>query len=88
MKFIDPLKEPNKWLTAVLIDWLDQDTPEARADLEEAIRYVVDLIEPGLIPQLFQPWIDMYQSLLAEQENNPSSEYYLYSPKDRKVQSL
>lgn len=69
-KYIDPRKEPCKWLEATLIDLLEQDTKESKAALKWAFQRMALWLEPGIIDQLFVPWIEEYLSLLAQHENN------------------
>jgi len=64
---------PNAWLQAVLLDMLDQNTDESRADLAEAIQILSQSVEPGVVDQSFGPWIDRYLELLAEHESKQSS---------------
>ena len=64
---------------------LEQDTEDSRADLREGITRLVGWFEPGLIDQLFADWADEYLGLLAELENNRSSDPALCSPKDPQV---
>ena len=73
-KYLDPCKEPNKWLGAVLIDLLEQDTEESKEALKWAFPRMAQWLEPGIIDQLFVPWIDQYMELLAEDENNHCNE--------------
>ena len=69
-KYLDPEVEPCKWLGAVLIDLLEQDTEESREALKWAFPRMAQWLEPGIIDQLFAPWIENYLQLLDEQENN------------------
>jgi hypothetical protein len=69
-KYLDPEVEPCKWLGAVLIDLLEQDTDESREALKWAFPRMAQWLEPGIIDQLFAPWIENYLQLLDEQENN------------------
>ena len=69
-KYIDPRGEPCKWLGAVLIDLLEQDTEESKEALKWAFPRMAQWLEPGIIDQLFAPWIEQYLELLDEQENN------------------
>lgn len=73
-KTIDPRGEPNKWLGAVLIDLLEQDTKESKEALKWAFPRMAQWLEPGIIDQLFAPWIIEYMELLAEDENNHCNE--------------
>ena len=69
-KYLNPELEPCKWLGAVLIDLLEQDTEESREALKWAFPRMAQWLEPGIIDQLFAPWIENYLQLLDEQENN------------------
>ena len=83
-KYLDPRREPTKWLGAVLIDLLEQDTEESKEALKWAFPRMAQWLEPGIIDQLFVPWIDQYMELLAEDENNQNSETQKSQPKDQK----
>lgn len=85
MSYIQPQKEPNRWLQAVLLDMLEQNTEDSRADLKEGITRLAAWIEPGLIDQLFADWVDEYLSLLAELESNRSNDSALCLPADRQA---
>ena len=71
-KYLDPEVEPCKWLGAVLIDLLEQDTEESREALKWAFPRMAQWLEPGIVDQLFAPWIEEYLELLAEQESSHS----------------
>ena len=71
-RYLDPRGETCKWLGAVLIDLLEQDTEESRAALKWAFPRMAQWLEPGIVDQLFAPWIEEYLELLAEQENSHS----------------
>ena len=85
MDYASPKKNPNTWLTAVLLDLLEQDTEESKENLSSAIRTLVNYLEPGLIDQAFAPWIDQYTELLEKSENNQSNVHLQCSPKDPQV---
>ena len=71
-KYLDPEVEPCKWLGAVLIDLLEQDTDESKEALKWAFPRMAQWLEPGIVEQLFAPWIEEDLELLAEQESNHS----------------
>ena len=79
-KYIDPRGEPTRWLEAVLLDLLEQDTEEAKVALRWAFPRMAQWLEPGIIDQLFAPWIIQYMELLAEYENNQNTENQKHSP--------
>ena len=83
-KYLDPRREPTKWLGAVLIDLLEQDTEESREALKWAFPRMAQWLEPGIIDQLFVPWIDQYTELLAEDENSHNNENQKSPSKDQK----
>ena len=81
-KYIDPRGEPTRWLEAVLLDLLEQDTEEAKVALRWAFPRMAQWLEPGIIDQLFAPWIIQYMELLVEYENNQNTENQKHSPLD------
>ena len=81
-KYIDPRGEPTKWLGAVLIDLLEQDTKESKEALKWAFPRMAQWLEPGIIDQLFAPWIIEYMELLAEDGNNHCNENQKPQAKD------
>ena len=82
MKYINPQEQPNRWLAAVLIDLLEQNTEESRTALTLAIHTISNVIEPGLVDQWFAPWISQYMELLEKYENSRSSVQQLCLPLD------
>tara|TARA_R100000781_G_C4064236_1_gene122156 strand:- start:49 stop:336 length:288 start_codon:yes stop_codon:yes gene_type:complete len=83
-KYLDPRREPTKWLGAVLIDLLEQDTEESREALKWAFPRMAQWLEPGIVDQLFVPWIDQYMELLAEDGNSHNNENQKSPSKDQK----
>ena len=71
-KYLDPEVEPCKWLGAVLIDLLVLATEESQEALKWDFPRMAQWLEPGIVDQLFAPWIEQYLELLAEQENSHS----------------
>ena len=82
-RYLDPEVEPCKWLGAVLIDLLEQDTEESKEALKWAFPRIAQWLEPGIIDQLFAPWISQYLELLAEHENNHNNENQAYPKEDQ-----
>lgn len=82
MTYLNPEKDPNKWLEAVLLDLLKQDTPESKQLLKEGIQALISWFEPGLIDDLFAPWIDQYMDEMADYQNNRGIDVLTYSPAD------
>jgi hypothetical protein len=80
MKILNPKSEPNRWLSAVLRQLVEDDTPESKEILAEAVKQLSMWIEPGLVDDLFAAWIDQYMDLLREYENNRSIDLLTYEP--------
>ena len=81
--YLDPRREPNKWLKAVLLDCVeDSSSEESKAMLRFGITTLIDYIDPGLIDQAFAPWIEGYLSVLAEEKSKQSNCHPEYVAKD------
>ena len=72
MKILNPEREPNAWLEAILIQLLENQDQESTESLKEAVSCLCHWIEPGLIDSLFAPWIEDYMKLLSANQNNQS----------------
>jgi hypothetical protein len=73
MTIIDPDREPNRWIEAILLDQLEQNSPESRELLADGIRMITHWLEPGLVSQLFAHWIERYRELIAQHETQQNS---------------
>lgn len=69
--YLDPRQNPNKWLCNFLIECID-DCPEegAKVLLREAIWILTHWVEPGVIDQAFEPWIEEYVAAMESTESN------------------
>ena len=72
MKILNPEREPNAWLEAIMLDLLQNPDEQAQDALKDAIHCLCAWIEPGLVDDLFAPWIDDYMKLLSANQNNRS----------------
>jgi len=72
MKILNPEREPNAWLEAIMLDLLGNPQPESQDALKDAIHCLCSWIEPGLIDDLFTPWIEDYMKVLSANQNNQS----------------
>jgi hypothetical protein len=70
VKPVDPDRDPNGWLCAVLLDLLEQNTDESRDAIKEAIPVLSYWIEPGLIDSLFGCWIKEYKEIVAQSKTS------------------
>lgn len=73
MKKIDPRERPNLWLSAVICSLIDMNTEDSTDAAKAAIETISQWLEPGLIDDLFKPWIDVYVGLLEADQNNESN---------------
>ena len=69
-EYIDPRKEPNKWLLAVLNRCVDDDDQESKEALKDALFIFASWLEPSSVDFLFAHWIVDYCSLLDGHESN------------------
>ena len=83
VEILRPEANLNRWLSAVLCDLIDQDTAASKEISQEAIKILVNYVEPGLIEQAFGPWLDQYNHLLDEHENTQSNYYQMCLPLDQ-----
>lgn len=81
-EYIDPRKEPNKWLLAVLTRCVDDDHEESKEALKDALFILASWLEPSSVDFLFAHWIADYCALLDEHESNRSSSDQQCSPAD------
>ena len=84
VEILRPETNLNRWLSAVLCDLIDQNTVASKEMSQEAIKILVNYVEPGLIEQAFGPWLDQYNRLLAKHESTQSNYYQMCLPLDQK----
>lgn len=75
-KLLDPRREPNIWLAAMFDHLLDVGDKDSLESLRSGYYQLCNVIEPGMIDSLFQPWIEAYLQGLQdgdETESNQSS---------------
>lgn len=70
MRELDPDREPNNWLAAVLRDLIDQNTEESRESLKAAVTDLTYWVEPGIIDSVFYHWIVEYKALMAQNKKS------------------
>ena len=73
MKTIDPRVKPNLWLSATICDLIDQRTDESLEAAKVAANAISQWLEPGLIDDLFQDWIQQYVALMEEDQSTESN---------------
>jgi hypothetical protein len=75
MKYIDPRRDPNKWIKLLLIHLIDEDTEESKEMVKAAIKGMADWLEPGLIDQLFANWIVPYCESLDKLQSTRNTDH-------------
>ena len=70
-RILDPRPEPNRWLSATLLDLLERskDEPDTMEALKWAIPQLCHSIEPGYVDQIFADWIEHYIKILVNNQN-------------------
>lgn len=59
-RLLDPRKEPNIWLAAMFDHLLQVGDQDSLESLRSGYYQLCNVIEPGMIDSLFQPWIEAY----------------------------
>ena len=57
---LDPRREPNRWLAAMFDHLLTVGDADSLDSLRSGYYQLCNVVEPGLIDSLFQPWIEAY----------------------------
>lgn len=73
MKTLDPRVHPNRWLSAVIRDLIDQGTEDSLSHAKEGVAVIAEWLEPGLIDDLFAPWIEEYLRLMEADQSTDSN---------------
>ena len=63
---LDPRREPNRWLAAMFDHLLQVGDSDSLDSLRSGYYQLCNVVEPGLIDSLFQPWIEAYLQGLQE----------------------
>lgn len=65
---LDPRREPNRWLAAMFDHLLQVGDADSLDSLRSGYYQLCNVIEPGLIDSLFQPWIEAYLQGLQDED--------------------
>jgi len=76
MEYLDPKKEPNKWLEAMLMRLLNNVITKNDKESLELIKYahkqLALWIEPGVLQSAFSHWVDEYSASIQQYQNSES----------------
>ena len=65
---LDPRREPNRWLAAMFDHLLEVGDADSLDSLRSGYYQLCNVVEPGLIDSLFQPWIEAYLQGLQDED--------------------
>jgi len=65
---LDPRREPNRWLAAMFDHLLQVGDVDSLDSLRSGYYQLCNVVEPGLIDSLFQPWIEAYLQGLQDED--------------------
>jgi len=65
---LDPRREPNRWLAAMFDHLLQVGDADSLDSLRSGYYQLCNVVEPGLIDSLFQPWIEAYLQGLQDED--------------------
>lgn len=79
---LDPRREPNRWLAAMFDHLLDVGDPDSIESLRSGYYQLCNVIEPGLIDSIFEPWIEAYLQGLQDESQPGSTQSIARPPKE------
>ena len=79
---LDPRREPNRWLAAMFDHLLQVGDEDSIESLRSGYYQICNVIEPGLIDSLFEPWIEAYLQGLQETDQTENIESSLRPPRE------
>lgn len=79
---LDPRREPNRWLAAMFDHLLQVGDEDSIESLRSGYYQICNVIEPGLIDSLFEPWIEAYLQGLQETDQTENIENSLRPPRE------
>ncbi len=65
---LDPRREPNRWLAAMFDHLLQVGDADSLDSLRSGYYQLCNVVEPGLIDSLFEPWIEAYLQGLQDED--------------------
>ena len=71
---LDPRREPNRWLAAMFDHLLQVGDADSLDSLRSGYYQLCNVVEPGLIDSLFQPWIEAYLQGLQETDGTENTQ--------------
>lgn len=81
-EFLDPRKEPNRWLAAMFDHLLTVGDQDSLESLRSGYYQLCNFIEPGLIDSVFEPWIAAYLQGLQGTDGTETIENIARPPRE------
>jgi len=79
---LDPRREPNRWLAAMFDHLLEVGDADSIESLRSGYYQICNVIEPGLIESLFEPWIQAYLQGLQETDQTETIQNISRPPRE------
>jgi len=79
---LDPRREPNRWLAAMFDHLLQVGDPDSIESLRSGYYQMCNVIDPGLIESLFEPWIEAYLQGLQDKSQPENIQNIVRPPRE------
>jgi len=80
--YVDPRKEPNRWLAAMFDHLLQVGDQDSLESLRSGYYQLCNVIEPGMIDSLFESWIEAYLQGLQDESEPENTKNIARPPKE------
>lgn len=81
-QLLDPRREPNRWLAAMFDHLLQVGDADSIESLRSGYYQLCNVIEPGLIDSVFEPWIAAYLQGLQDTDQTETIESSSIPPRE------
>ena len=81
-QLLDPRREPNRWLAAMFDHLLQVGDADSIESLRSGYYQLCNVIEPGLIDSVFEPWIAAYLQGLQDESQPENIQNTVAQPKE------
>ena len=81
-KLLDPRREPNRWLAAMFDHLLTVGDEDSLQSFRSGYYQLCNVIDPGMIDSIFQPWIEAYLRGLQVEDQSENHQSIARPPKE------